>query len=184
MDFNNDGKIDTNDRQYCGSNTPKETFAFSTGFNWKGLYMDVMFQGVAGINIAYVGKSRILSDVEGNFSRSKEIFNAWSPENPHTYLPRLSKNDPNGNFSQPSDFYIEDGSYLRLKNVTVGYDLTNIMQKVRHFADRNSSCSIYVTGENLLTWTKYTGMDPEVGAFDTIKYPVSRVFAVGIKLNY
>ena len=184
VDFNNDGKIDTNDRQYCGSNTPKQTFALSAGFNWKGFYMDVMFQGVAGINIAYVGKSRILSDVEGNFSRAKEIFNAWSPENPHTYLPRLSKNDPNGNFSQPSDYYIEDGSYVRLKNLTIGYDLTKVMQKVRHFADRNSSCSIYVTGENLLTWTKYTGMDPEVGAFDTIKYPVSRVFAVGIKLNY
>ena len=71
-----------------------------------------------------------------------------------------------------------------MKNLTIGYDLTKVMQKVRHFADRNSSCSIYVTGENLLTWTKYTGMDPEVGAFDTIKYPVSRVFAVGIKLNY
>ena len=184
VDFNNDGKIDTNDRQYCGSNTPKQTFALSTGFNWKGFYMDVMFQGVAGINIAYVGKSRILSDVEGNFSRAKEIFNAWSPENPHTYLPRLSKNDPNGNFSQPSDYYIEDGSYVRLKNLTIGYDLTKVMQKVRHFADRNSSCSIYVTGENLLTWTRYSGMDPEVGAFDTIKYPVSRVFAVGVKLNY
>ena len=184
VDFNNDGKIDTNDRQYVGSAMPKQTFAFSAGFNWKGFYADIMFQGVAGNKIAYVGKSRILSDVEGNFSRAKEIFNSWSPENPHTYLPRLSKNDPNGNYSQPSDFYIEDGSYLRLKNLTIGYDLTEVMRKVPHFADRNSSCSIYLSGENLLTWTNYSGMDPEVGGFDTIKYPVSRVFAIGLKLNY
>ncbi len=184
VDFNNDGKIDTNDRQYVGSAMPKQTFAFSFGFNWKGLYADVMFQGVAGNKIAYVGKSRILSDVEGNFSRAKEIFNSWSPENPHTYLPRLSTNDPNGNYSQPSDFYIEDGSYLRLKNVTIGYDLTNVLRKVPHFAGRNSTCSVYLSGENLLTFTKYSGMDPEVGGYDTIKYPVSRVFAIGVKINY
>ena len=62
--------------------------------------------------------------------------------------------------------------------------LTNVMHKVRHFADRNSTCSIYLTGENLFTWTRYSGMDPEVNGFDTIKYPVSRVFAVGVKINY
>ena len=184
IDYNDDGKIDTNDRQYVGSGMPLHTFALSTGFNWKGLYMDVMFQGVAGNKIAYVGKERILSDVEGNFSRSKEIFNAWSPENPHTYLPRLSTNDPNGNFTQPSDFYIEDGSYVRLKNVTIGYDITKHLQKIPHFAGRNSTCSVYFSGENLLTFTNYSGMDPEVGGYDTIKYPVSRIFAVGVKINY
>ena len=184
VDFNNDGKIDTNDRQYVGSAMPIQTFAFGAGFNWKGLYMDVLFQGVAGNKIAYVGKSRILSDVEGNFSRAKEIFNSWSEDNPHTYLPRLSTNDPNGNYSQPSDFYIEDGSYLRLKNVTIGYDITKALQRIPHFAGRNSTCSVYLSGENLVTFTNYSGMDPEVGGYDTIKYPVSRVFAVGVKINY
>ena len=184
VDYNNDGKIDTNDRQYVGSAMPKQTFAFSAGFNWKGLYADFMLQGVAGNKIAYVGKSRILSDVEGNFSRAKEIFNSWSPENPHTYLPRLSKNDPNGNYSQPSDFYIEDGSYLRLKNVTIGYDFTSLIQKLPHFAQRASTLRVYFSGENLFTWTKYSGMDPEVAGYDTIKYPVSRVLSVGVKINY
>ena len=184
IDFNKDGKIDTNDRQYVGSAMPKQTFAFSGGFNWKGFYADIMFQGVAGNKIAYVGKSRILSDVEGNFSRAKEIFNSWSPENPHTYLPRLSTNDPNGNYSQPSDFYIEDGSYLRLKNLTIGYDLTKLIQKLPHFAERASTCRVYFSGENLLTFTKYSGMDPEVGGYDTIKYPVSRIFTLGVKINY
>ena len=184
VDFNNDGKIDDNDRQYVGSAMPKFTYALSGGFEWKGFTVDVMFQGVAGNKIAYVGKQMILSDVEGNFNRSAEILNAWSPSNTGSSIPRLSKNDPNGNFSTPSDYYIENGSYLRLKNLTIGYDLTKVLRKVPHFAGRGSSCRVYVSGENLFTITKYSGMDPEMGGYDTIKYPVSRVFAFGIKLNY
>jgi TonB-linked SusC/RagA family outer membrane protein len=184
VDANNDGKIDDNDRQYVGSAMPKFTFALSGGIEWKGLTVDMMFQGVAGNKIAYVGKQMILSDVEGNFNRSAEILNAWSPSNTGSKIPRLSKNDPNGNFSTPSDYYIEDGSYLRLKNLTIGYDLTNVLRKAPHFAGRNSTLRVYVSGENLFTITKYSGMDPEMGGYDTIKYPVSRVFAVGIKLNY
>ncbi|MBQ2173412.1 MAG: TonB-dependent receptor [Bacteroidales bacterium] len=184
VDANNDGKIDDNDRQYVGSAMPKFTFALSGGIEWKGFTVDMMFQGVAGNKIAYVGKQMILSDVEGNFNRSAEILNAWSPSNTGSKIPRLSKNDPNGNFSTPSDYYIEDGSYLRLKNLTIGYDLTNVLRKAPHFAGRNSTLRVYVSGENLFTITKYSGMDPEMGGYDTIKYPVSRVFAVGIKLNY
>ena len=184
VDFNNDGKIDTNDRQYVGSAMPKYTFAFSGGFNWKGFSVDMMLQGVAGNKIAYVGKSMTLCDTEGNFNRDREIMNAWSPSNTGSKIPRLSKNDPNTNFSLASDYFIEDGSYLRLKNLTIGYDLTNALRKVPHFADRSSTCSVYLSGENLFTLTKYTGMDPECGGYDTIKYPVSRVFAVGVKLNY
>ena len=184
VDANNDGKIDDNDRQYVGSAMPKFTFALSGGFEWKGFTVDLMFQGVAGNKIAYVGKQMILSDVEGNFNRSAEILNAWSPSNTGSKIPRLSKNDPNGNFSTPSDYYIEDGSYLRLKNLTIGYDLTNVLRKAPHFAGRNSTLRVYVSGENLFTITKYSGMDPEVGGYDAIKYPVSRVFAFGIKLNY
>ncbi len=184
VDFNNDGKIDDDDRQYVGSAMPKYTFALSGGFNWKGLTFDMMLQGVAGNKIAYVGKQMILSDVEGGFNRVTDILNAWSPTNTGSTIPRLSKNDPNGNFSRPSDYYIENGSYLRLKNVTIGYDLTKALQTLSHFADRGSTCRVYVSGENLLTLTKYSGMDPEMGGYDTIKYPVSRVFAFGIKLNY
>ena len=184
VDANNDGKIDDNDRQYVGSAMPKFTFALSGGFEWKGFTVDMMFQGVAGNKIAYVGKQMILSDVEGNFNRAAEIMNAWSPSNTGSSIPRLSKNDPNGNFSTPSDYYIENGSYLRLKNLTIGYDLTKVLRQIPHFAGRGSSCRVYVSGENLFTITKYSGMDPEMGGYDTIKYPVSRVFAFGIKLNY
>ena len=184
VDFNDDGVIDSNDRQYVGSAMPKYTFALTGGFNWKGLYMDVLFQGVAGNKIAYVGKSMTLCDVEGNFNRDSQILNAWSPSNTGSKIPRLSKNDPNLNWSTASDYFIEDGSYLRLKNLTIGYDLTDALRRVPHFAQRSSTCSIYVSGENLFTLTKYTGMDPECGGYDTIKYPVSRIFAVGVKINY
>ena len=184
VDYNNDGKIDEKDRQYVGSAMPKFTYALSAGFNWKNFNFSMMWQGVAGNKIAYVGKQMILADFEGNFNRSAEILNAWSPSNTSSNIPRLSKNDPNGNFSTPSDWYIEDGSYLRLKNLTIGYDLTSALRKLPHFAERNSSLNIYFSGENLLTITKYSGMDPEVGGWDGLMYPVSRVFAFGVKLTY
>ena len=184
VDYNNDGKIDDNDRQYVGSAMPKFTFALNAGFNWKNLNFSMMWQGVAGNKIAYVGKQMILADFEGNFNRSAEILNAWSTTNPGSKIPRLSKTDSNGNFSTPSDWYIEDGSYIRLKNITIGYDLTSALRKLPHFAERNSSLNVYFSGENLLTITKYSGMDPEVGGWDGLQYPVSRVFAFGIKLTY
>ena len=184
VDANNDGVIDDGDRQYVGSAMPKFTFALSGGFNWKNLSVSMMWQGVAGNKIAYVGKQMILGDVEGNFNRSAEILNAWSPTNTGSSIPRLSKADANGNFSTPSDWYIEDGSYLRLKNITIGYDLTSALRKWAHFNDRGSSLNVYFSGENLLTITKYSGMDPEVGGWDGLMYPVSRVFAFGLKLTY
>lgn len=190
VDYNNDGEINDKDRQYVGSAMPKFTYALSAGFNWKGLNFSMMWQGVAGNKIAYVGKSMTLADSEGNFNRDSRILDAWSATNTGSTLPRLSRTDPNGNFSKPSDYFIEDGSYLRLKNLTIGYDFSRLLRKVPHFADRGSSLNVYFSAENLLTITKYSGMDPEVGVtgdtpgFDTIKYPVSRVFAFGIKLSY
>ena len=183
-DVNGDGKIDTNDRVYCGNPTPKYTFALSGGFTWKNFNFDMMLQGVAGNKIAYMAKQLVLADVEGNFSRAKEILNAWSETNRDSTIPILSRNDPNSNLATPSSWYLEDGSYLRLKNVTIGYDLTKLMRRLPHFAERNSSCNVYFSGENLFTLTKYSGMDPEVGGYDTLTYPVHKIFAFGVKLNY
>ena len=135
-------------------------------------------------SVFILAKQMILSDGDGNFNRSREILNAWSPTNTGSSIPRLSRTDPWGNFTTPSDYFIEDGSYLRLKNLTVGYDLTSVLRRLPHFAERNSALNIYFTGENLVTFTKYSGMDPEVGGWDAMKYPVSRVFAFGVKLTY
>ena len=184
VDYNGDGKISDADRQYMGSATPKTTFALSAGFTYKKLSVSAMFQGVGGAQVLNVAKYMTLSDVEGNFNRSGEILNAWSPENTSSDIPRLSKNDPNSNFSTASDWYLENASYLRLKNFTVSYDLTDILRKSAHLSERNSRMSVYFSGENLFTITNYSGIDPECGGWDAMKYPVSRVLSVGVKLTY
>ena len=184
VDYNNDGKIDTNDRQYLGNATPETTFALSAGFTYKKLSVSAMLQGVGGAQAFYAGKYMALSDAEGSFNRSKEILNAWSPTNTGSDIPRLAKNDPNSNFSTASDWYLEDASYLRLKNFTVSYDLTDALRKVAHLNERKSSMSVYFSGENLFTITDYSGMDPECGGWDAMRYPVSRVFSLGVKLTY
>ncbi len=184
VDYNNDGKIDDGDRQYMGSATPTTTFSFSAGFTYKNLSVSAMFQGVGGAQALYVGKYMSLSDQEGSFNRSTGILNAWSPTNKGSNIPRLSKNDPNSNFATPSDWYLEDASYLRLKNVQITYDLTSLLRKSMHFNNRNSSLAVYASGENLFTITKYSGMDPEVGGYDAMRYPVSRIFSLGVRLTY
>lgn len=184
VDYDGDGTIGFGDRQYMGSATPKTTFAWTLGFTWKKLSFSAMFQGVGGAQAMNVSKYMLLSDVEGNFNRSREILNAWSPDNRGSNIPILSKNDNNGNFSTASDWYLEDASYLRLKNVTLSYDLSDVFCKWSHLNDRNSRLSVFLSGENLVTITRYSGMDPECGGWDALKYPVSRVFSLGVKLTY
>lgn len=180
VDYDGDGTIGFGDRQYMGSATPKTTFAWTLGFTWKKLSFSAMFQGVGGAQAMNVSKYMLLSDVEGNFNRSREILNAWSPDNRGSNIPILSKNDNNGNFSTASDWYLEDASYLRLKNVTLSYDLSDVFCKWSHLNDRNSRLSVFLSGENLATITRYSGMDPECGGWDALKYPVSRVFSLGL----
>lgn len=168
VDYDGDGTIGFGDRQYMGSATPKTTFAWTLGFTWKKLSFSAMFQGVGGAQAMNVSKYMLLSDVEGNFNRSREILNAWSPDNRGSNIPILSKNDNNGNFSTASDWYLEDASYLRLKNVTLSYDLSDVFCKWSHLNDRNSRLSVFLSGENLATITRYSGMDPECGGWDAL----------------
>lgn len=184
VDFNGDGVIDTNDRQYMGNHMPDFTYALTLGGAYKGLSLSMMLQGVQGAQALHVAKFVTLSDVEGSFNRDSRILDAWSPSNTGSMIPRLSKNDPNNNFSTPSDWYLEDASYLRIKNITLSYDLTNAIRNWSHLADRKSTMSVFLSGENLFTFTKYTGMDPETGGWDAMNYPVSRVFSLGVKLTY
>lgn len=184
VDVNGDGKLDDNDRQYMGNAMPKITYAFSFGATYKNWSLSAMLQGVGGSQAFNVSKNMILSDSEGSFNRAKDILNAWSPENTGSNIPRICKNDNNDNFSTPSDWYLESTSYLRLKNVTLTYNLTSLLNKCSHLQKRGSSASIYFSGENLFTITPYSGMDPEVGGWDAMKYPVTRVLSLGFKLTY
>ncbi|MBQ0087391.1 MAG: TonB-dependent receptor [Bacteroidales bacterium] len=183
-DFNGDGKIDSNDRQYWGNSVPDWTYAFNAGFTWKGLSLSVMLQGVQGAQAAYMGKFSLYNDGDKNFNRSKDILNAWTPENPTSNIPRLTKDDANNNFKTLSTYYLEDASYLRIKNVTLSYDFTKLLRKAAHFNERNSSIMVYFSGENLFTFTKYSGMDPECNGWDGLKYPVNRILSFGLKFTY
>lgn len=184
-DFNGDGKIDDSDRQFVGAATPNITFALSGGFSWKELSVDFMFQGVADAQVYFPGQTMVYSDAEGNFSRAEGIKNSWGwLKTTDATLPRLTRLDANGNYTRPSTFFLEDGSYLRLKSLTLSYDFTRLMQKCAHFDARGSKLSLYATGENLFTLTKYSGMDPECGGFDSLKYPVNRTISFGVKITY
>lgn len=183
-DFNGDGKINDEDRQYMGNAMPSTTYALTLGFSYKNLSFNAMFQGVGGAQAFYAAKSVLLNDNEGNFNRSSKILDAWSPTNTGSGIPRLSKQDANGNFTTPSDWYLEDASYLRLKSLTINYDFTSLLHKWDYLKDRNSSLNLYIAAENLFTITKYSGMDPECNGYDALKFPIARAFSIGINLTY
>ncbi len=175
VDYNGDGVIDNEDRQYLGNATPDWTYALTLGATWKNLSVSMMFQGVQGAQAAYVGKEAFLNDADGNFNRSTDILDAWSETNRGSNIPRLTRLDKNGNFSTPSDWYLEDTSYLRMKNLTVNYNLTSLLQKWDYLKGRNSQLNVYFSADNLFTITNYSGMDPEVAGYDALKYPVSLI---------
>lgn len=183
IDANGDGKITPDDRVFDGSAFPKLSFGLNANLNYKGFDLDVFFQGVEGNKLFNAVKFTGLNAGQQGYNMLKGILNAWSPSNPNSNIPRVSANDPNNNFGTTSDFYIEDGSYVRLKNITLGYTLPDALTQKIHIG----SLRVYVTGQNVFTSTKYTGFDPEVGmdqyGVDLGRYPVARSFVFGINLN-
>ncbi|CAL1517527.1 SusC/RagA family TonB-linked outer membrane protein [Chitinophaga sp. MM2321] len=181
-----DGKIDNNDRQYAGSAYPRFTYGFSFNASYKGFDINIFAQGVYGNKlfnaVKYTGLAPLITGQ--GYNLLADVKNAWTPENTHTNIPRVSVGDANANFGTTSDWYLEDGSYLRLKNVTLGYTLPDALSKRVHM----NKLRVYVTGSNLLTFTKYSGMDPEVGTdnygIDLGRYPQARSFLVGLNVNF
>jgi TonB-dependent starch-binding outer membrane protein SusC len=117
------------------------------------------------------------------YNLDNRVLGAWSETNSGSDIPKLRTDDPNNNFGTISDWYLEDGSYLRVKNLTIGYSLPkSILARVA----QNASMRIYLSGENLLTFTKYSGIDPEVGGvgLDVGTYPVFRTLTAGVSLNF
>ena len=187
VDFNNDGKIDQNDRQFFGSPTPKFAYGFGGNITWKGIDLNIYFQGTYG-NKIYNGLRQDLEGMNVNINWSKTTLNAWTPEN-HTDFPRAVINDPNSN-SQTSSRFLEDGSYLRLKTLQVGYTLPkDILTQIKI-----SNCRIYLSVDNLLTFTKYSGLNPDLGRsgsildrgvdFGHVAYPLSRTAMIGAQISF
>lgn len=179
-DVNGDGTITADDKKFLGSPLPKMTFGFTINMDYKNFDMMIFAQGAAG-NKIFQGLRRL--DI-GNANYSTEVLSRWNGEGTSNSYPRISSSDPNGNFTNMSDFYLEDGDYLRFKVVQLGYTLPSTiinkigMQKVR----------LYITAENLLTLTKYTGYDPEIGGdvfgIDRGYYPQARSFMFGANLQF
>lgn len=194
VDFNDDGKIADDDRQYVGSPFPKMAYGIRAGFDYKGIDLGIFFDGMYGNKIYNYTRARMESTNEIiNFSTS--LLNSWTPSNTNTDLPRFTQQDPNKNFRRVTDRWIEDGSFFRLKTLELGYTLP---QHITSLAKLKTS-RIYVAGDNLLTATKYKGYTPDLGQNDeqngggsgTLtrgtdhgRFPIARTIIVGLQVNF
>ncbi|GAL72136.1 SusC/RagA family TonB-linked outer membrane protein [Jejuia pallidilutea] len=179
-DLDDDGNIDADDRGFLGSSIPKVTFGFTLNLDYKNFDLLVFCQGASG-NKIFQGLRRL--DVE-NANYQTAALGRWVGEGTSNTYPRLTTNDTNNNFSNPSDFYLEDGDYLRFKTIQIGYTLpTDVLRK--YGVDK---LRIYLTSENLLTFTKYSGYDPEIGGgifgIDRGYYPQAITNQIGINLQF
>ncbi len=179
-DINGDGTITAADKTILGNNIPKYTFGLTIDLEYKGFDFMAFAQGAAG-NKIFQGLRRL--DIM-NSNYQTVALSRWTGEGTSNNYPRLISSDPNGNFGNMSDFYLEKGDYLRLKVVQLGYSIpSNLYSKIGV-----SKLRLYVTSENLLTLTKYTGYDPEIGGgvfgVDKGIYPQARSFIVGAQLQF
>jgi TonB-linked SusC/RagA family outer membrane protein len=181
IDVNGDGRITEADYVNLGNSVPKYTFGFTLNMNYKNFDFMLFAQGQAG-NKIFQGLRR-LDILESNYQTS--ILDRWTGEGTSNTVARLSRNDDNQNYTRPSDYYLQKGDYLRLKLVQVGYSLPkNISEAIGA-----SKVRFYVTGENLVTFTKYTGYDPEIAGGDSFGidrayYPQARTFMFGANVQF
>ena len=177
VDTNGDGKINSDDRTNIGNGVPDWTFGLNFDAEWKGFDLSVFFQGVSGADVFDATYRQDIAS--GNYPTW--VLQRWTGEGTSNTVPTLGKSE---NWVC-SDMYIQDGSYLRLKNITLGYTLPrSITNKINI-----SRLRIYARAENLFTWTKYWGFDPEIGSGSTSLgvdygvYPQARTYTVGFNIS-
>lgn len=178
-DLNNDGVINDEDRTFLGSPIPTTIFALNNTFTYKGFDLSIFMQGVAGNKI--FNANRIYTEgMAVAYNQTTAVLDRWTGPGTSNTMPRAVFNDPNKN-TRVSNRYIEDGSYLRVKNVTLGYTLPKSERK-----SVVNSLRLYLSAQNLFTFTKYTGFDPEVGAngIDLNVYPVTKTISAGVQLTF
>ncbi|UZR97544.1 SusC/RagA family TonB-linked outer membrane protein [Chondrinema litorale] len=184
VDQNGDGELDDDDKVFKGNAFPEFTYGLNANFAYKGFDLSLFFQGVQNVNLFNGLKLSTLMPTQG-YNMLSDIKDAWSPTNTGSDIPIVSVTDENNNFGTVSDWYIEDASYLRLKNLTLGYTIpSSAIEKAGM-----SSLRVYFTATNLLTFTDYTGFDPEVDAvtnkgIDVGQYPQSRSYILGLNVQF
>ena len=189
IDYNGDGKIDNDDRQDCGSAFPKVTLGLSLGAEWRGLDLNLFFDGSFGnkiYNAQYF--STVFNQVTGN--QYTERLDSWT-ENNHSDIPRyVSGNDANGTNWGYTDRWLENGSFFRLKTLELGYSLPKTWVEKALL----SSVRVYTAMENLFTITSYKGYTPDLGVSsgsgvmtrgcDGGRYPMARTMTLGLQVNF
>jgi hypothetical protein len=175
-DLNGDGKIDDKDRAHFGSPFPKFIYGLTANFNWKNFDLSLLAQGVQGNDVYFLYGNFAYETQARGFNSYAEILNRWTPTNTNTNIPKVSIDDRNGN-RRISTRFLQDGSYLRMRNITLGYNFKHLIK-----SDAVTSLRVYATVQNAFTFTKYKGLDPEIQANtnDTKGYGVSSDLAVGI----
>jgi TonB-linked SusC/RagA family outer membrane protein len=196
-DTNGDGRITIDDKTFIGNPWPKMTYGFSINLGWKGFDLAAMFQGIQGVDV-FNGNKYYTQFFVGDYNTTSNIFNTsffnggGLTDQPRVGTTDASGNylrDPNSNYTRISSFVVENGSFLKLRNLQVGYSLPSSLLKQW----KMTGLRIYFQGQNLLTFTKYSGLDPEIvgrngttaRGIDTIySYPRTRLVSMGIDLNF
>ncbi|MFZ4863673.1 SusC/RagA family TonB-linked outer membrane protein [Sphingobacterium sp. Mn56C] len=188
-DLNNDGVIDEKDQQFLGSPIPKLTYGFNLGATFKGFDFSAFFNGVYGNKVLAAYQYYTHGFFISNYNLERAALGRWTGPGTSNTMPRLTASDPNNN-SRVSDYYLQRGSFLRLQNLTLGYTLKS--GAIKGLKDTR----FYVSAQNLLTITRYTGYDPEVGqqysgsggtldmGIDNGNYPQSKTVAVGVNISF
>ncbi|WP_028566843.1 SusC/RagA family TonB-linked outer membrane protein [Salisaeta longa] len=188
-DLNGDGRVNDEDRTFIGSPTPDFSYGFTSRLSFRGLSLSLFLQGTQGNEIFAAYK--YYTEGAALFNLSEAALDRWTGPGTSNTMPRLTANDPNQN-TRISDRYVEDGSYLRLKNVQLGYTLpTSLLTRIGGL----QKARVYVGAQNLLTITGYDGYTPEIGVgddeaatldrgIDRATYPQPRIYTVGLNLTF
>ncbi len=185
IDQNNDGKIDADDRKIIGHALPTFFWGMNNSFSYGNLSLDIFVQGQHGNQILNSNRFELESG-NGLSNASTAMLDRWTPDNPSNEYARANRN---ADYLHMSDRYLEDGSYIRIKTITLSYNMPSKWMS----ALRIDNAKFYVTGENLFTFTKYTGFDPEVSRFgfdntrmgyDYGGYPSAKTYIIGVILNF
>ncbi len=187
VDINGDGVIDNNDNTIIGNPWPKFVYGAELDLTWKNWDLSIFVQGVSG-NKVFNGTKYYLENGTAYNNLSVDMLNRWTPTNTSTNMVRMDETNLNDNY-RPSDRYIENGSFIRLKNIQLAYNLPESLLKIVKI----SGLKLYLRSQNLLTFTKYSGFDPEVGngdqgardvGIDRATYPQARSYMVGAVINF
>ncbi len=167
--------IDDNDRVIKGSAQPEHFFGFNLGLGWKGLDASVLFSGVAGVE-QYLNGTWYTNILKNGSVINKKFLDAWSVDNQDSKYPAITSDD-GGRNTVANDFWLQDGSYLKLRNATIGYTFPK-----KWMEPAVSRLRVYVTGENLWTLTKFEGLDPETAS--AYNYPTMKRFMFGVSITF